>query len=158
MTTPLQRPRRKNPILRTRQPTAPPATRSRVALGLTAAAARGVFELQACRDCGTTQYPPREACQNCLSERLVWKPQDGLGELVSETMLHLSYELFFRERTPWRLGMVRLDSGPIVIAHLPGGCAPAPTRVKVHACLDKAGQAALFAAPEKEIPNMADDK
>jgi NAD(P)-dependent dehydrogenase (short-subunit alcohol dehydrogenase family)/uncharacterized OB-fold protein len=158
MTTPLERPRRKNPILRTRQPTAPPAMRSRIALGLTAAAARGVFELQVCRDCGATQYPPREACQACLSERLAWKPQDGLGQLVSETMLHHSYELFFRERLPWRLGMVRLDCGPVLIAHLHGDVAPAPTRVKVHACLDKAGQAALFAVPEKETPNMADDK
>jgi NAD(P)-dependent dehydrogenase (short-subunit alcohol dehydrogenase family)/uncharacterized OB-fold protein len=158
MTAPLQRPRRKNPILRTRQPTAPPAVRSRVALGLTAAAARGVFELQVCRDCGATQYPPREACFACLSERLVWKAQDGLGELISETTLHLSYELFFRERTPWRLGMVRLDGGPVLIAHLHGDVPPAPSRVRVQACLDKAGQAALFAVPEKETPNMADDK
>jgi len=158
MTTPLQRPRRKNPILRTRQPTAPPAGRSRVALGLTAGAARGVFELQVCRDCGATQYPPREACFSCLSERLVWKPQDGLGELVSETTLHLSYELFFRERTPWRLGMVKLDCGPVLIAHLHGDVPRAPTRVKVQACLDRSGQAALFAVPEKETPNMADDK
>ena len=158
MTTPLQRPRRKNPILRTRQPTAPPAVRSRVGHGLTAAAARGVLELQVCRDCGATQYPPREACHACLSERLVWKAQDGLGELVAETTLHLSYELFFRERVPWRLGMVRLDCGPIVVTHLHGDVGPPPTRVKVHACLDKAGQAALFAIPEKETPNMADDK
>jgi NAD(P)-dependent dehydrogenase (short-subunit alcohol dehydrogenase family)/uncharacterized OB-fold protein len=158
VSSPLQRPRRKNPILRTRQPTTPPAARSRVAHGLTAAAARGVFELQVCRDCGATQYPPREACHACLSDRLVWQEQDGRGELISETMLHLSYELFFRERVPWRLGMVRLDNGPIVVAHLHGDCATFPSRVKVQACLDKGGQAALFAVPENETPNMADDK
>ncbi|MSQ69965.1 MAG: SDR family NAD(P)-dependent oxidoreductase [Betaproteobacteria bacterium] len=157
MTSPLQRPRRKNPILRTRLPTRPPGARSRVALGMTAAAARGEFQLQVCADCKAVQYPPREACHVCLSEKLRWSPQDGGGELVSETILHLSYELFFRERTPWRLGMVRLDSGPIVIAHLHRDCPPALTRVKVSACLDKAGQAALFAVSEKETPNMADD-
>jgi hypothetical protein len=58
----LERPKRKNPILRTRLPTLPPAARSRVALGLTAAAALGRFELQQCRECGMVQYPPREAC------------------------------------------------------------------------------------------------
>ncbi len=79
MSTPLQRPRRKNPILRTRQPTLPPAARSRFALGLTAAAARGRLELQFCRDCGAVQYPAREACHRCLSDRFAWRPVDGAG-------------------------------------------------------------------------------
>jgi NAD(P)-dependent dehydrogenase (short-subunit alcohol dehydrogenase family)/uncharacterized OB-fold protein len=136
----------------------PPGNRSRVALGLTAAAARGKFELQVCRDCGTTQYPPREACHACLSQRLDWRAQGGGGELVSETMLRHSNELFYRERVPWRLGMIKLDCGPILVAHLHGDCAPAPTRVRVVANLDRAGQAALVAIPEKDTPNMADDR
>src|ERR1044071_9768349 len=95
--------KRKNPILRTRLPTLPPAARSRVALGLTAAAALGRFELQQCRDCGMVQYPPREACQKCLSVRLSWTRQDDKGELLAATVLHHSNDLFFRERLPWRL-------------------------------------------------------
>ncbi|MGC1778946.1 MAG: SDR family NAD(P)-dependent oxidoreductase [Xanthobacteraceae bacterium] len=158
MTRPLMRPPRKNPILRTHLPTLPPGIRSRVALGLTAGAARGCLELQVCRDCGTVQYPPREACRDCLSQRLDWKPQSGSGELMSQTTLHHSNELFYRERMPWRLGVVRLDCGPVVVAHLHGDCAAAPTRVRVHANIDRAGQAALVAMPEKDTPNMADDR
>jgi len=158
MTRPLVRPPRKNPILRTRVPTLPPGGRSRVSLGLTAAAARGQFELQTCRDCGTVQYPPREACRKCLSHRLDWRAQDGSGELISETTLHHSNELFYRERMPWRLGVIKLDCGPVVVAHVHGDCAPAPARVQVHAGLDKAGQAALIAVPQKDTPNMADDR
>jgi len=158
MTRPLLRPPRKNPVVRTRLPTLPPAGRSRVALGLTAAAARDRFELQVCRDCGTVQYPPREACRACLSQRLDWRPQDGTGELVSETTLWHSHELFYRERMPWRLGLVRLDCGPVVVAHLHGDCAAAPSRVRVRAALDRAGQATLIALPEKDTPNMADDR
>jgi NAD(P)-dependent dehydrogenase (short-subunit alcohol dehydrogenase family)/uncharacterized OB-fold protein len=158
MTRPLVRPPRKNPILRTRQPMLPPGNRSRVALGLTAAAARGRFELQVCRDCGTVQYPPREACRVCLSQRLDWRLQDGAGELISETLLRHSNELFYRERVPWRLGMIKLDCGPVLVAHLHGDCAPAPSRVRVVANLDRAGQAALVAIPEKDTPNMADDR
>ena len=153
----LIRPKRKNPILRTRQPTVPPGARSRTALGLTAAAAEGRFELQVCRDCGAVQYPPREACHACLSPRLVWRPQDGAGELLADTTLQHSNDLFFRERLPWRLGMVRLDSGPTVVAHLHGDCPPAPGRVRVGARLDKAGQAILIALPATETVNMADD-
>ncbi|MGE5146312.1 MAG: SDR family NAD(P)-dependent oxidoreductase [Candidatus Eiseniibacteriota bacterium] len=158
MTEPIERPKRKNPVLRTRLPTLPPGTRARVTLGLTNAAARGVLELQVCRDCGTVQYPPREACHVCLSLRLDWKPQDGAGELISETCIRHAMELYFRERTPWRLGVVKLDAGPIVVVQVHGDCQKAPTRVRVEACLDKSGQAALFALPEKDTPHMAEDR
>src|SRR5207247_4217887 len=104
----LERPKRKNPVLRTRLPTLPPAARSRIALGLTPAAALGRFELQQCRDCGTVQYPPREACQKCLSIRLDWKPQPQDGELLSDTVLHPSNDLFFRARLPCALSLVNI--------------------------------------------------
>lgn len=151
----MQRPKRKNPVLRTRLPTLPPAARSRVALGLTAAAALGRFELQQCRDCGTVQYPPREACQKCLSVRLDWKPQPTGGELIAQTVLHHSNDLFFRERLPWRLGLVKLDCGPTVVAHLHAG---ALEKVRVRAMLDRAGQAVIVALPQKENGDMADDR
>lgn len=158
MTEPIKRPKRKNPVLRTQLPTLPPGTRARVTLGLTEAAARGIFALQVCRDCGAVQYPPREACHNCLSDRLVWTPQDGRGELISETRIRHALELYFRERTPWRLGVVKLDAGPIVVVQVHGDIPPAPMRVRVQACLDKADQAALFALPEKDTPHMAEDR
>ena len=151
----LERPKRKNPVLRTRLPTLPPAARSRVALGLTAAAALGRFELQQCRDCDTVQYPPREACQSCLSILLDWKTQRGTGELLAQTVLHHSNDLFFRERVPWRLGLIKLDCGPIVVAHLHEA---AKQRVRVRAMLDRAGQAVIAALPDKENADMAEDR
>ena len=151
----MQRPKRKNPVLRTRLPTLPPAARSRVALGLTAAAALGRFELQQCRECGTVQYPPREACQKCLSVRLDWKSQPPGGELIAQTVLHHSNDLFFRERLPWRLGLVKLACGPTVVAHLHAG---ALEKVRVRAMLDRAGQAVIVALPDKENGDMADDR
>jgi NAD(P)-dependent dehydrogenase (short-subunit alcohol dehydrogenase family)/uncharacterized OB-fold protein len=157
MIPPLQKPKRKNPVLRTRLPLLPPGQRSRAALGLTAAAALGRFKLQVCAQCGAVQYPPREMCQRCLSGELRWREQSGSGELISATTIHHSHDLFFRERVPWRLGMVRLDAGPTVIAHLHGGCPPAPSRVRVGARLDKSGQGVLVAFPIEEVPNMADD-
>ncbi len=104
MIPPLVRPKRNNPVLRTRLPLLPPGARSRAALGLTAAAALGRFELQVCGHCATVQYPPREACHRCLSDRLHWREQSGLGELISTTTVNHSHDLFFRERAPWRLG------------------------------------------------------
>jgi NAD(P)-dependent dehydrogenase (short-subunit alcohol dehydrogenase family)/uncharacterized OB-fold protein len=157
MTMPLMRPKRKNPVLRTRLPTLPPGQRGRVALGMTAAAAEGRFELQECDDCGAVQYPPREACHRCLSTALKWREQSGEGELLSQTTLAHSNDLFFRERLPWRLGLVRLDAGATLMLHLHGDVPDAPARVKVGARLDRAGQAVLIAFLDKETPNMADD-
>ncbi|HEV8107260.1 MAG TPA: SDR family NAD(P)-dependent oxidoreductase [Burkholderiales bacterium] len=151
-------PKKKNPVLRTRLPTLPPAARSRVALGLTAAAALGRFELQQCRDCGAVQYPPREACQRCLSVQLLWKPQAQEGELLASTVLHHSNDLFFRERLPWRLGLVKLGCGPTVVAHLHADVPAAPARLRVAARLDRAGQAVLVGLPDKENVNMAEDR
>src|SRR5882724_918941 len=144
-------------------PVLPPSARSRVALGLTAAAALGRFELQVCRDCSAVQYPPREACCRCLSANLDWRVQSGDGELISETTLQHSHNEYFRERLPWRIGMVRLDCGPTAIVHLHGAVPSAPARVRVKAHLDKAGQAALVAFPAGESSNMtganrADDR
>jgi len=158
MIPPLRRPQRKNPILRTRQALLPPSARSRAALGLTAAAALGRFALQVCDACGAVQYPPREACHRCLAGTLRWREQSGAGELIAETTVHHSNDAYFRERVPWRLGLVRLDAGPTAVVHLHGGCAPAPSRVRVGARLDKSGQGVLLAFPIDEVPNMADDR
>jgi NAD(P)-dependent dehydrogenase (short-subunit alcohol dehydrogenase family)/uncharacterized OB-fold protein len=158
MTMPLMKPKRKNPVLRTRQMNLPPWSRGRVALGLTAAAAEGRFELQVCQRCKAVQYPPREACHRCLSPRLKWRPQTGEATLLSETRLHHSNDLFFRERLPWRLGLVQLDAGPTVIVHLHDEIAAPPARVKVGARLDRAGQAVLIGFPRDGSENMAHDR
>ncbi len=158
MTLPLVHPKRKNPVLRTQQMNLPPSARGRVALGLTAAAAEGRFELQACADCGAVQYPPREACCQCLSSRLRWRKQSGEGRLLSATTLHHSNDLFFRERLPWRLGLVRLDAGPTLMVHLHGEVGDEPGPVRVGARLDRAGQAVLIGFPEQGGAHMADDR
>jgi NAD(P)-dependent dehydrogenase (short-subunit alcohol dehydrogenase family)/ribosomal protein L40E len=138
---------------------------------MTAAAAEGRFELQVCQRCQTVQYPPRDACRRCLSAQLKWKAQTGEGELLSETVLHHSNDPFYRERLPWRLGLVCLDAGPTVIVHLHGdvaapppwagaggGARQAPVRVRIGARLDRAGAAVLIGFPAQESEHMADDK
>lgn len=134
--------------LAARTPALPPSARSPVALELTAAAVRGRLELQVCADCGAVQYPPREGCHRCLSTALAWRPQPDGGELISETTLHYSHETYFRERLPWRIGMVRLDCGPTAITNVEHAVPSAPCRVRVAVHLDESGQAVLIALPE----------
>src|SRR5690554_73753 len=120
MTSPLNKPPRKNPVARTRQPTLPPGMRSRRASGLTAAAAQGHFEMQVCQDCEAVQYPPRDVCHHCLSANLSWQPVNPKGKLIAMTTLEHSNDLYFRERLPWRVGTVVMDAGPSVVAHIHG--------------------------------------
>lgn len=157
MTQALRNPPKKDPVARSRQPTRPPGIRSRSALGLTAAAAEGRFELQQCAECGAVQYPPREICVRCLSEHLPWKPVSPLGKLLVSTTLHHSNDLYFRERLPWRVGTVRMQAGPSVVAHVHGDLADGDD-VRLALKLDRSGQAVMLALPTRNTPHMEDDK
>ena len=156
MTKPLLRPRRKDPLKRTRLPLAPQAVRSRTAHGLTAAAAEGRFALQVCLDCRAVIYPPRDACPSCLSARIPFTTVESGGVLLAETTVHSSTDVYFRERAPWRIGIVELDRGPVVVAHLHGDSIEG-ARVRLELKLDKSGAPVMIALPEQDTPNMADD-
>jgi len=157
---------RKNPVLRTQRMNLPPIGRGRVTHGLTRAAAVGDhLELQVCWECGAVQYPPREACGRCLSPDMNWRKQSPCGELLSVATLRHSNHLYFQERLPWRIGVVRLDTGPTVIAFLTdsviapaGDGGPERIRVQVLLRLDRAGQAVLVAQPLEELNIDPKDK
>jgi len=156
MTEPLSRPKPRNPLARTRRPLLPPASRSRTAHGLTAAAAEGRFALQVCADCGAVVYPPRDACPSCLSARLPFRDVDPRGTLVAQTAVRVSTDNYFRERQPWLVGLVRLDAGPVVVADLHGDVAEGG-RVRLMAALDRSGAAVMMALPDQDTANMSDD-
>jgi len=156
MTRTVSRPPRKDPLRKTREPVLPPATRSRAAHGITAAAAEGRFALQVCADCAAVLYPPRDACPSCLSVRLPFREADPCGTLLAETIVRASTEVYFRERLPWRIGTVRLDAGPVVVAHLHGD-AREGGRVRLAQQLDRSGAAVMVALPGPDAPPMAED-
>ena len=113
MTMPLMKPKRKNPVLRTRQMNLPPWARGRIALGMTAAAAEGRFELQVCQRLrrgavpAARGLPPLPVAAAASGAR-----RRARASCSATTTLHHSNDLFFRERLPWRLGLVQLDAGP----------------------------------------------
>ncbi|MDA1101632.1 MAG: SDR family NAD(P)-dependent oxidoreductase [Proteobacteria bacterium] len=156
MTTALPPPKKKDPVQRTRQPTLPPGNRSREAHGLTAMAAIGRFALQTCAACGQVQYPPRQVCGNCLADDLPWRDVAPGGSLLAETRLHHANDLFFRDRLPWRLGVVRMDAGPSVVVHLAEDCQQG-MRVRLSLNLDRSGHAVMSARPETPGPEWEDD-
>jgi NAD(P)-dependent dehydrogenase (short-subunit alcohol dehydrogenase family)/uncharacterized OB-fold protein len=156
MTEPLIRPRRKDPLKKTREPLLPQGVRSRTAHGLTAAAAEGRFALQVCADCGFTLYPPRDACPRCLSARLPFHDVPPGGTLLAETTIRTSTDVYFRERTPWRIGTVIMDCGPSFVAHLHGDVVEG-ARVRMILRLDKSGNAVAIAMPDTPTAHQEDD-
>ena len=156
MTKVLPPPRRKDPRRRTRMPTLPPGNRSREAQGLAAMAAVGRFALQTCADCEAVQYPPRQICGKCLGDALEWRDVPDGGTLLAETTLRHSNDLYFRDRLPWRLGIVAADAGPSIVAHLAEDCARGE-RVRLSLGIDPAGNAVATARPERPTPRQEDD-
>lgn len=156
MTEPIGRPPRKDPQKRTQSPTLPPEMRSRASLGLSAAAAEGRFMLQCCEQCSHWQYPPRDACASCLSTELAWRDISPDGQLIAETTVQTSTNVYFRERMPWRTGTVQLDAGPVLICHVHGDC-QRNSRVRIDNRLDRSGQGVLIAMPTENTSDMQDD-
>jgi short-subunit dehydrogenase/uncharacterized OB-fold protein len=156
MSQPLTPPKKKDPQKRSVVPTLPPLGRSRAALGLSAAAAEGRFALQHCAECGTVQYPPRDACCRCLGVTLEWSETETGGTVLAQTTVRASPDPYFRERLPWRMGSVKLDVGPVAVCHLHGDVARGDV-VRMALKLDKAGQGVLIALPQQRTKAMEDD-
>ena len=156
MTDAVSMPEKKNPQKRTVVPTLPPMARSRAALGLAVAAARGEFALQHCGDCGAVQYPPRDACCKCLSVALHWCATNPAGTVLAQTTIRVSPDPYFRERLPWRMGSVQLGAGPVAVCHLHGEVGRGD-QVRLALKLDKAGQGVMVALPLKGSEHMQDD-
>ena len=137
-------------------PLAPGGGRSRAALGLAAMAARGRFALQVCADCGAAQYPPRDVCRACLGPRLPWRDVPAGGQMLAVTTTRISAAPYFRRHAPWRTGLVGLDCGPSVVAHLHRDVS-ATDRVRMRLHLDKSGAGVMLALPEQDTPHMDAD-
>ena len=151
MTMPLMKPKRKNPVLRTRQMNLPPWARGRVALGLTAAAAEGRFELQVCQRLQRGAVPAARGLPPLpVAAAEVARAVAARARCWRRRTLHHSNDLFFRERLPWRLGLVQLDCRPDGDrASARRGAARRRRAVRVGARLDRAGQAVLIGFPER---------
>lgn len=133
----------------------PPAARSGPALTLIPAAAHGRFDLQRCGGCGSFLYPMRDACPVCLSDDLDLQTAPPGGTLLSETMIRITADPFFRSRPALRQGLVRADCGVTMIAILHRDCSPGG-RVRLALMLDRGGQPVVHARPETAAA-MAED-
>jgi len=76
------------------------------------------FLLQYCKACGDTRFPPAHICPKCLSSDQDWKEASGRGTLESWVDMHRAYWDGYKGELPYRVCLVRLEEGPIVVSNL----------------------------------------
>ena len=130
--------------------TGPPVKRSPLWREVNQAAAEGLFKLPVCRACGRVHYPPQEFCRACLSDDWAWEAVSDAGTVLSWTVSHASLNPFFKARLPLRIGSVKLDCGPVLLAHLSAACARTGSRARVTGRPDPSGQVVFFATPPED--------
>jgi uncharacterized OB-fold protein len=63
-----------------------------------------------CNECGTVLLPPKPMCTKCLSTNLKWIELEGVGKLLSYTIIHVAPEQF-QSITPYTVGIVEFKNG-----------------------------------------------
>lgn len=130
----------------------PPAARSRLWQQVNEAAAAGLFRLQVCTRCDKVQYPPQEFCSLCLADELTWQQVSPMGKVLAWTTSRASTNQFFRDKFPLKIGLVKLDCGPVMVAYLSASCLQTGSRVQVAGKPDMSGQVVFLAAPPDTDP------
>src|SRR5262245_47660736 len=70
-----------------------------------------------CSNCGAKFFPPRQVCTECRGTTLRPVQFRGDGELYSYTTLRQA-PAGFEAQTPYSVGMIKLDEGPMIEAQL----------------------------------------
>lgn len=70
-----------------------------------------------CLRCGAKFFPPRPVCSECRGSEFAPFSFSGRGHLYSYTTLHQA-PAGFEAQTPYSVGMIKLDKGPMVEAQL----------------------------------------
>jgi uncharacterized OB-fold protein len=76
--------------------------------------------VQTCTACGDTRFPPSPVCPKCLSPDQAWKDASGRGTLQSWIDFHRAYWDGYKDSLPYRVCLVRLEEGPLLVSNLVG--------------------------------------
>ena len=82
------------------------------------AAMRGALMLMRCNACGTSRFPSRESCDECLSPDYEWYEASGLGTVRTFGVMHQRYHPGFADELPYVIAIVELAEGPRLPANL----------------------------------------
>ena len=74
--------------------------------------------LQHCPSCGDIRFPPGPICPKCLAGDQTWVEASGHGTLESWIDMHRAYWSGYTNDLPYRVCLVRLKEGPVIVSNL----------------------------------------
>jgi uncharacterized protein len=83
-----------------------------------AALREGHLALQRCSSCHRWQHYPRRLCRFCHGSELDWRDVSGRGTVRMSTTVYRTTRPELREHVPYRLALVRLWEGPVLMVLL----------------------------------------
>jgi uncharacterized OB-fold protein len=87
--------------------------------------------MQVCQACGDIHFPASPVCPKCLGDAQEWQPVSGRGRLESWVEFHRAYWPGFAGDLPYRVCLVKLDEGPLLVSNLVGEDAAIGDAVRV---------------------------
>jgi uncharacterized OB-fold protein len=78
----------------------------------------GHLSLQQCSSCHRWQHYPRLLCRFCHGPQLHWGEVSGRGTVLMSTTVYRTTRPELREHVPYRLALVRLCEGPVLMVLL----------------------------------------
>jgi uncharacterized OB-fold protein len=104
------------------------------------AARQGRLVVQTCDACHDVRFPPSPRCPKCLSSAQSWKQASGMGTLESWVDFHRAYWDGFKDDLPYRVCLVRLAEGPLLVSNLVGDSAAAKLGAAVRVVFDRVSE------------------
>ncbi len=92
-----------------------------------------------CAACGKLALPPRAICPHCRSDRMEWVETSGKGKLAAFTVIYIAptfmIEQGYGREKPYVSGIVELEEGPRISAHILGLDPAYPDAIQIGAPL-----------------------
>ena len=106
--------------------------------------------LPRCAGCGAWIWPVQPFCPHCLAEALAWCETTGRGRLLVAVAFHRGMAPDGHWPAGWRVGLVRLEEGVPVWAHLGRKSPPGEEEpVRLAVARDRRGRFVLVAAEDQ---------
>ena len=93
--------------------------------------------VQACPACGDTRFPPSPVCPKCLRDGQTWRDCSGRGTVESWADFHRAYWPGYNDALPYRVCLVRLTEGPLLVSNLVGASDDVRIGTPVHVVFER---------------------